>query len=1258
MDWKFTFALCFFRGVVYVSSVISPADVLILLDSSDSFRSNNFEFEERFAVQFVRYLYSRENRIGLFTFGDNTHSQFLLNTYNDEQQIVQAIKYMWYSTGDGAVEKAINSTLAKAFQEANGDRECVPNIFVILTHSAIKEQSTANELRDTLNKNSIQTFILNMAGLSASANFAVLTNASSRVINIDDFNALETSVTGLAQQISSDLTSTGCGKLTQWQPWTKCSASCGPGLRFRLRECQKAKATDKDCAAELSEDSICSTQVCTDPVNGQWANWNSWSSCSKSCESGIQTRTRACDAPRPMHGGKLCPGSSKQQRNCSEWNCPDCGKSCPAGGLLSQDCKTCICSSVILYGQITDESGLPVEKADVFLESRRYKAIAHTGEMGDFSVGGICLMNEKVFVAANLHESKLQSPLQVNSTHWTINGTIEKYLPAVFTVQPHDKARMTGQSFSLCCSAVGKPSPEIYSWRKNGIELEDMGTNGTLTFSAALKSHAGTYICVTETLAGVSQSDEAHVTISDFADDTCDAPVSKLEQLPAGCFLTGDTAKKASIDVGTCGRTQCMTSSLKDNGTCTDWWPHYCCDAKDVEELDISCDGFSYKTTRVKSCQCKLCIYRTIVAGRAIGRNNSKDIPFQLGSIYVNGKELGRTNMAGFFKFTVPKGSKRIVATFHDTIFKKFMDITKIFNVEDGQEIHATVVIPLKPKPISFNTSHSTEIELGGGNDGLRAVASIAIQKDSFVGSDGQTYKGAAKATVHFMDPRDRDSLDAANGEFESETPDGAKTPLRTYGMFQLGVDDPNGNPLQIQKSVKFYLDSSLFNITLDNNGEPDLALWDYDVNKGVWVENAKLRFAKSQNGRRKLLDTNDRLEANFRPVNIPPMTENVVTYHTERIWTGRYTNCDHSVKIYDNVPVKEVKLKQGVCFVAVSVFSDMTLTEPLSTSDGGVTITAYTQEMHGILKPYLGKREERTLKNGRTCVMAFCDQHVYINVESAWGEKLMVANHTLPPYYPVIPTNKTHEVKFESRDFGNDYNGPMFQYPNLATCRVATNSNSFHFNFAHFTKPSQMSYVTGSENIYDKKMSWYPVSPEKATFRSCFIKVLLKVYDTYDIRIIATSYLSNFGGEQFGTHIVGPTPNPQSLDFSVRGACIEFRCPGYIKDESREIFDQPTALEMQLSTKNASIQCTLSVPNAGLQSDISPITNGTKGVTGARFLSKAGFNYGSSYGVFINDAHKNDVEKFCKSGHDSGPSVDGIMDPLRNPAVEFDCLN
>ncbi|XP_019616663.1 PREDICTED: sushi, von Willebrand factor type A, EGF and pentraxin domain-containing protein 1-like isoform X1 [Branchiostoma belcheri] len=59
-------------------------------------------------------------------------------------------------------------------------------------------------------------------------------------------------------------------------------------------------------------------------VDGNWAPWSQWSSCSASCGGGNHSRTRECINPRPMHGGSNCTGPSFEIGACNTQNCPVC----------------------------------------------------------------------------------------------------------------------------------------------------------------------------------------------------------------------------------------------------------------------------------------------------------------------------------------------------------------------------------------------------------------------------------------------------------------------------------------------------------------------------------------------------------------------------------------------------------------------------------------------------------------------------------------------------------------------------------------------------------------------------------------------------------------------------------------------------------------------------------------------------------------------------------------------------------------------
>ena len=57
-------------------------------------------------------------------------------------------------------------------------------------------------------------------------------------------------------------------------------------------------------------------------ANGGWGPYGPYSSCSKTCDGGIKTKTRTCNKPKPFGGGKPCSGSNKSNAVCNMFSCP------------------------------------------------------------------------------------------------------------------------------------------------------------------------------------------------------------------------------------------------------------------------------------------------------------------------------------------------------------------------------------------------------------------------------------------------------------------------------------------------------------------------------------------------------------------------------------------------------------------------------------------------------------------------------------------------------------------------------------------------------------------------------------------------------------------------------------------------------------------------------------------------------------------------------------------------------------------------
>ncbi|XP_063427238.1 uncharacterized protein LOC134710771 [Mytilus trossulus] len=117
------------------------------------------------------------------------------------------------------------------------------------------------------------------------------------------------------------------GYWSPWGTWDACSVTCGEGVSFKRRICFGQSVNDDEqviCIGDGTENKTCQNDPC--PVDGGWSNWNEWDKCSLPCGGGIRTRNRSCNDPVPQHRGKLCDGNETEHLQCNNQNCP--GGSC------------------------------------------------------------------------------------------------------------------------------------------------------------------------------------------------------------------------------------------------------------------------------------------------------------------------------------------------------------------------------------------------------------------------------------------------------------------------------------------------------------------------------------------------------------------------------------------------------------------------------------------------------------------------------------------------------------------------------------------------------------------------------------------------------------------------------------------------------------------------------------------------------------------------------------------------------------------
>uniref|UniRef100_A0AC35G3W0 Peptidase M12B domain-containing protein n=1 Tax=Panagrolaimus sp. PS1159 TaxID=55785 RepID=A0AC35G3W0_9BILA len=116
------------------------------------------------------------------------------------------------------------------------------------------------------------------------------------------------------------------GGWTEWTSWSDCSNPCENGQRSRTRYCLNPRPANggKQCIGSDFELKSCSDPTkCGKSINGGWAEWSAFSSCTAKCGISHRNRSRTCSSPKPLNGGKGCKGLAYVTSICKTELCPN-----------------------------------------------------------------------------------------------------------------------------------------------------------------------------------------------------------------------------------------------------------------------------------------------------------------------------------------------------------------------------------------------------------------------------------------------------------------------------------------------------------------------------------------------------------------------------------------------------------------------------------------------------------------------------------------------------------------------------------------------------------------------------------------------------------------------------------------------------------------------------------------------------------------------------------------------------------------------
>jgi len=155
------------------------------------------------------------------------------------------------------------------------------------------------------------------------------------------------------------------GGFSQWSAYGSCTKTCGGGTKTRSRSCTNPKpfgggSKCSGCASNTctkTQTAACNSQNC--PINGNYTEWSSWGSCSKTCEDdAVRVRNRTCTNPAPLYGGLDCTSTSNTlivnvTAGDSETESCNQGIPCPVDGMWGEWGNWTTCSETCGGGNQT-----------------------------------------------------------------------------------------------------------------------------------------------------------------------------------------------------------------------------------------------------------------------------------------------------------------------------------------------------------------------------------------------------------------------------------------------------------------------------------------------------------------------------------------------------------------------------------------------------------------------------------------------------------------------------------------------------------------------------------------------------------------------------------------------------------------------------------------------------------------------------------------------------------------------------------------
>jgi hypothetical protein len=210
----------------------------------------------------------------------------------------------------------------------------------------------------------------------------------------------------------------------------------------------------------------------------------------------------------------------------------------------------------------------------------------------------------------------------------------------------------------------------------------------------------------------------------------------------------------------------------------------------------------------------------SIISGHVLDNNGR---PVANVRISLEGKVVAESQDDGFFRLTLARAGPRVALTF---AAKGYVSNTRAIEGSGTANRRIVVIWPVR-QSVAFASSHDLDIEF--------EASRLRLAANALRSHDGKPFRGRARLEFTLFDVTSPLQRAAAPGDFSSLLPNGTVRRLNSWGIFDLAVREPGGQPLELAEGASADLSISVPRRLIDR--PPSVGFFNFDMLTARWIE-------------------------------------------------------------------------------------------------------------------------------------------------------------------------------------------------------------------------------------------------------------------------------------------------------------------------------------------------------------------------------------------------------------------------------------